>query len=153
MTMSVFDCHNAPITSKQIEQWTNVDPTLSMVKQCVISVIWSNVPNESHDKLRPYLARKNELSCCESGSHEHSTFRSLSLSYFDKCVFLLRAPYLCLMGITYIRCEVILIVRVFFYIFTPRITTTITPSSLSHDNTLLVALFARSPASARVGRA
>ena len=62
MAMSVFDCYNAPITSKQIEQWTNVDPTLSMVKRCVISGIWSTVPYEFHHKLRPYLARKNESS-------------------------------------------------------------------------------------------
>jgi len=62
MAMSVLDCHNAPITSKQIEQWTNVDRILSMVKQCVISGIWSTVPDEFHDKLRPYLASRNELS-------------------------------------------------------------------------------------------
>ena len=43
MTLSVFDCDNASVTSKQIESWTNVDPTLSMIKQCIISGIWSTV--------------------------------------------------------------------------------------------------------------
>ena len=37
----------------------------------------------------------------------------MSLSYLDKYVFIVRVPYLCLMGITCLRCELLFLVRVF----------------------------------------